>query len=77
MQTPMIARSDFFLLRCIANCDINIAIRHMTLGEKLRYLRQMEGTLRGLSREMTQQELVRSIKKECRGSISQSYLFQI
>jgi transcriptional regulator with XRE-family HTH domain len=77
MQTPMIARSDFFLLRCIANCDINIAIRHMTLGEKLRYLRQMEGTLRGLSREMTQQELVRSIKKECRGSISQSYLSQI
>ncbi len=50
----------------------------MTLGEKLRYLRQMEGTLRGLGREMTQQEVVRAIKKEARGgSISQSYLSQI
>ena len=49
----------------------------MTLGEKLRYLRQMEGTLRGLGREMTQQELVRAIKKESRDSISQSYLSQI
>jgi transcriptional regulator with XRE-family HTH domain len=49
----------------------------MTLGEKLRYLRQLEGTLRGLGREMTQQEVVRAIKKEARGSISQSYLSQI
>src|ERR1043165_344413 len=49
----------------------------MTLGEKLRYLRQMEGTLRGLPREMTQQEIVRAIRRECRGSISQSYLSQI
>ena len=49
----------------------------MTLGEKLRYLRQLEGTLRGLEREMTQQEIVRAIKKEARGSISQSYLSQI
>ena len=46
----------------------------MTLGEKLRYLRQMEGTLRNLGREMTQQEVVRAIKKERHGSISQSYL---
>ena len=30
----------------------------MNLGEKLRTLRQMEGTLRGLGREMTQQEMV-------------------
>jgi len=37
----------------------------------------MEGTLRGLDRELTQQELVRAIKKECRDSISQSYLSQI
>src|SRR5262249_32685805 len=50
--------SLFFYLPLIANCDTNIAIRHMTLGEKLRYLRQMEGTLRGLDRELTQQELV-------------------
>ena len=49
----------------------------MTLGEKLKYLREMEGTLRGLGREMTQQELVLAIKKEARGSISQSYLSQI
>jgi transcriptional regulator with XRE-family HTH domain len=49
----------------------------MTLGEKLRYLRQMEGTLRNLGREMTQQEVVRAIRKERHGSISQSYLSQI
>ena len=49
----------------------------MNLGEKLRYLRQMEGTLRGLDREMTQQEVVRAIKKELHQSISQSYLSQI
>ena len=49
----------------------------MTLGEKLRYLRQMEGTLRGLGREMTQQQVVSAIRKERRGSISQSYLSQI
>jgi transcriptional regulator with XRE-family HTH domain len=49
----------------------------MTLGAKLRYLREMEGALRGLSREMTQQEIVRSIKKELGQTISQSYLSQI
>ena len=36
----------------------------MTLGEKLRYLRSMEGTLRGLNRDMTQQEVVAAIKAE-------------
>ena len=49
----------------------------MTLGEKIRYLRQVEGALRGLDREMTQQEVVRAMKKESRQSISQSYLSQI
>jgi transcriptional regulator with XRE-family HTH domain len=49
----------------------------MKLGEKLRYLREMEGALRGVEREMTQQEVVRAIKKELRKSISQSYLSQI
>ncbi len=49
----------------------------MRLGEKLRYLREVEGTLRGLDREMTQQEVVRALKKELRQSISQSYLSQI
>ena len=49
----------------------------MTLGEKIRYLRQVEGTLRGLGREMTQQETVRAMQKELKRSISQSYLSQI
>jgi transcriptional regulator with XRE-family HTH domain len=49
----------------------------MKLGEKLRYLREVEGTLRGLGREMTQQEIVRAIKKELKLSFSQSYLSQI
>ena len=49
----------------------------MRLGEKLRYLREVEGTLRNLSREMTQQEVVRAVKTELKESISQSYLSQI
>jgi transcriptional regulator with XRE-family HTH domain len=49
----------------------------MTLGEKIRYLREVEGSLRGLNREMTQQEVVRAIKKELARSISQAYLSQI
>jgi transcriptional regulator with XRE-family HTH domain len=49
----------------------------MTLGEKLRYLREVEGALRGLGRELTQTETVRLVKKETGKSISQSYLSQI
>ena len=49
----------------------------MTLGEKLRYLREVEGALRGLNRDISQQELSRLIQKEQRKSISQSYLSQI
>lgn len=61
----------------------------MKLGEKIRYLREVEGSLRGLGRPMTQLELVRAIREESdkvrgRGkgpgkatSISQSYLSQI
>jgi transcriptional regulator with XRE-family HTH domain len=49
----------------------------MTLGEKLRYLRLMEGSLRGLGRDMTQQEVVRAVAKELKQKISQSYLSQI
>ena len=49
----------------------------MKLGEKIRYLREVEGTLRGLERELTQQEVVRAVKKELHKSISQSYLSQI
>ena len=49
----------------------------MTLGEKLRYLRLVEGNLRGLDRDMTQQEVVRAIRRELGQGISQSYLSQI
>ena len=49
----------------------------MKLGEKLRYLRLMEGTLRGLGREMSQQELARALKRELGNGLSQSYLSQI
>jgi transcriptional regulator with XRE-family HTH domain len=49
----------------------------MTLGEKLRYLREVEGALRGFDREISQVELARLIQKELGKSISQSYLSQI
>jgi transcriptional regulator with XRE-family HTH domain len=49
----------------------------MTLGEKLRYLREVEGALRGLDRELSQAELARLIQKEAGKGISQSYLSQI
>jgi transcriptional regulator with XRE-family HTH domain len=49
----------------------------MKLGEKLRYLREVEGSLRGLDRPMTQLEVIRAIRQEQRKSISQAYLSQI
>lgn len=60
----------------------------MKLSDKIRYLREVEGSLRGLNRAMTQQELVRAIQQEngagkkaanraSKGTISQSYLSQI
>lgn len=49
----------------------------MTLAEKIRYLREVEGTMRGLERPMTQLELVKAIRKELGKGISQSYLSQI
>jgi transcriptional regulator with XRE-family HTH domain len=49
----------------------------MRLGEKLRYLREVEGTLRGFDRELSQGEVVRLIGKEQGKSLSQSYLSQI
>jgi transcriptional regulator with XRE-family HTH domain len=49
----------------------------MTLGEKLRYLREVEGTLRGLGRTMTQSEVTRAISDELGQSISQAYLSQV
>src|SRR6266567_8681527 len=51
----------------------------MKLGEKIRYLREVEGSLRGMGRPMTQQELVRAIRQELGPgqTLSQSYLSQI
>jgi transcriptional regulator with XRE-family HTH domain len=49
----------------------------MKLGEKLRYLRLVEGTLRGMGREMSQQELVRALRKAAGKGLSQSYISQI
>ncbi len=49
----------------------------MKLGEKLRYLREVEGTLRGRDRAMTQTEVVSAIRRELGAPISQSYLSQI
>lgn len=51
----------------------------MKVGEKIRYLREVEGSLRGMGRPMTQLELVRSIRAELGpgNTLSQSYLSQI
>src|SRR5664279_2754171 len=61
----------------IANCNVIIAYCNMKLGEKIRYLRLVEGTLRGMGREMTQQDLVVALKKEMGSGLSQSYVSQI
>jgi transcriptional regulator with XRE-family HTH domain len=55
----------------------------MKLCDKIRYLREVEGQLRGLGRAMTQGEVVRAIREELReadgreAALSQSYLSQI
>src|SRR5438445_12389693 len=49
----------------------------MTLGEKIRYLRTVEGRLRGLDRAMTQVEVSRAMQRELRKKVSQAYLSQI
>lgn len=49
----------------------------MTLGEKIRYLREVEGSLRGLQRPITQQELARAVRSQQGKAISQSYISQI
>ena len=56
---------------------IAICNKPMKLGEKIRYLREVEGNLRGMGRAMTQQELVRAIRAETDSASSQSYLSQI
>jgi transcriptional regulator with XRE-family HTH domain len=49
----------------------------MKLGDKLRSLRSVEGSLRGLGRPLTQQELASSMKREIGRGLSQAYLSQI
>jgi transcriptional regulator with XRE-family HTH domain len=49
----------------------------MTLGDKLRSLRSIEGSLRGFGRPMTQGEVVSAMKKELGRGLSQGYLSQI
>jgi transcriptional regulator with XRE-family HTH domain len=49
----------------------------MTIAEKVRYLRVVEGQMRGLNRDMTQKELVQAIRSELNRTISQPYLSQI
>ena len=49
----------------------------MKLGEKIRYLREVEGSIRGLDRDLSQQEMVRAIEAETGAKFSQSYLSQI
>ena len=49
----------------------------MKLGEKIRYLREVEGSLRGLDRPMTQLELIDAVREEQGKTLSQSYISQI
>ena len=49
----------------------------MKLGDKLRSLRAVEGSLRGMGRSMTQQELASAMKREIGRGLSQAYLSQI
>jgi transcriptional regulator with XRE-family HTH domain len=49
----------------------------MTLGDKIRSLRSVEGSLRGLGRAMTQFELAQAMKSELGRGLSQAYLSQI
>ncbi len=49
----------------------------MSVAEKIRYLRVVEGHLRGLNREMTQKEIVSAIRNEFQRTLSQPYLSQL
>ena len=78
-ETPAI-----FRLTTIANCHIVITDCNGRLGEKPRHPREVEGTLRGLDRELSRLEMAKLIQKHmrrrpgwpaeagpiCRGSIS-------
>ena len=49
----------------------------MDLHQKLKHLRTIEGTLRGLGRPMTQAEVTQAMQSELGESLSQAYLSQI
>lgn len=49
----------------------------MNLAEKIKHLREVEGELRGLSRPMTQVEVVKTMQEEMHATLSQAYLSQI
>ena len=49
----------------------------MTLATKIRTLRSIEGSMRGMGRPMTQEEVSRAMRKQLGKTISQSYLSQI
>lgn len=76
LRKPFKTRQIEFLTN-IAYCNIIIAIWNMKVGEKIRCLREVEGSLRGLARPITQQEMVKAIRQELGKSLSQSYLSQI
>ena len=69
--------SSRFLLRLIAIRDIKLADCYMNVADKLRYLRVVEGHLRGLNREMTQKEVATALREEMKTPLSQPYLSQI
>jgi len=49
----------------------------MLLGEKLRHLRQIEGQVRGLNRDMSKADVVRAMHSELGSGLSQAYLSQL
>jgi transcriptional regulator with XRE-family HTH domain len=49
----------------------------MDLHQKLKHLRAVEGSIRGLSRPMTQAEVSQEMQRELGESLSQAYLSQI
>lgn len=67
----------FFELDLTLQYAMYILLIAMTLGEKVRSLRTVEGDLRGLGREMSQLEVARAIQRELGAAFSQSYLSQI
>lgn len=49
----------------------------MELQQKLKHLRAVEGTMRGLARPMTQSEVIQAMQRELGETLSQAYLSQI